>query len=264
MPADALVQLLNRNGYQAIFLPRTGLVPPEIYTYVKPTLRRRGPLSDYMNTSSLTINRGRLANIEGRQTGGKHLKAAVDFLKSALEILGISGIPKVDLNFAGAAEFTFSFANITYASVDPAQIDRILQRLKIPLAIPDERIETGALHIAYEYAYSTTVQMSRSDQKEFDVDISGKLAEFIDVGGNAKVEATRNSTISFSTLDLQPAAFAYRAGRLHRDGSRWTFDPEVVMRGVREAGHSEPPPTFIAAEDHVLRVLDEPFGKKSR
>src|SRR5664279_5067634 len=151
MPSDALVKLLNRYGYQAVFLPRTGLLPPEIYTYVKPSLKRRGPLSDYMDTSQLTVNQGRLSNLEGQQTGGKRLQAAVDFLRSALQLLGISSIPKVDLKFTGASEFVFSFANVTYLSVDPTKIDRLLQQLTVPLAIPDDRVESGALHIAYEY-----------------------------------------------------------------------------------------------------------------
>lgn len=263
MPGDALVKLLNRNGYQAILLPRTGIVPPDVYTYVKPTLRRRGPLLDYMDTADLTIHQGRLSNIEGQQTAGKRFNAAVDFLKSALEVLGIGGVPKVDLKFAGASEFVFSFANVTYLSVDPSRLDKILQQLKVPLAIPDDRVETGALHIAYEYAYSTTVQMRRADQQAFSTDISGKIAEFIDIEGGAKVESTDNTVINFSTQNLQPAAFAYRAGRLLRSGSRWTFEPEVVMRGAAAAGPHAVPPSFIAAEDHVLRVVDEPFSRLS-
>jgi hypothetical protein len=146
---------------------------------------------------------------------------------------------------------------VTYLSVDPSKIDKVLQQLRVPLAIPDERLETGALHIAYEYAYSTTLQMGRADRRAFDVEVSGKLADFINLGGGAKVESQDNTLISFSTPDLQRAAFAYRAGRLHRAGSRWTFDPEVVMRGG--TGPAAVPPSFIAAEDHVLRVIDEPF-----
>ena len=43
--ADQLVKLLNQYRYQPVFLPRTGLLPPELYNFVKPSLKRRGPLA---------------------------------------------------------------------------------------------------------------------------------------------------------------------------------------------------------------------------
>jgi hypothetical protein len=86
------------------------------------------------------------------------------------------------------------------------------------------------------------------------------VAEFIDVEVGAKIDVAHNSVISFSTTDLRPAAFAYRAGRLMRSGSRWTFEPEVVMRSSETSIREVAPPNFIAAEAHVLRVVDEPFS----
>jgi hypothetical protein len=258
MPSDSLVKLLNRSGYQAILLPRTGLKPPDLYTYVKPTLRRRGPVSDYMDISDLVVSSGRLGNLEGQQTGGKRLNAALDLLKSALEVLGIGSVPKIDLRFTGADSLVFAFSNVTYLSVDPTKIDRLLKTFKVPRAIGEDAIETGALHIAYEYVYSTTLQMRRGDNREFETDVSGDVGKFINADVGAKIEVSHNSVISFSTADLRPAAFAYRAGRLIRSGSRWTFEPEVVMRGV-DTPREVRPIDFIPAEDHVLRVVNEPL-----
>jgi hypothetical protein len=212
-----------------------------------------------VDTTDLIVNSGRLSNIEGRQTGGKRFSAAVDLLKSALEVLGIGIVPKIDLRFTGADSFVFSFANVTYLSVDPTKIDKLLKTFKVPRAIGQEAIGAGALHIAYEYVYSTTLQMRRSDNREFETDVSGRVGEFIDADVGAKIDVARNSVISFSTADLRPAAFAYRAGRLMRSGSRWTFEPEMVMRRPETSPREVAPPDFIAAENHVLRVIDEPF-----
>jgi len=52
-----------------------------------------------VDTSDLIVDSGRLSNIEGQQTGGKKYSAAVDLLKSALEVLGIGSVPKIDLKF---------------------------------------------------------------------------------------------------------------------------------------------------------------------
>lgn len=259
--SDQLVKQLNRFGYQPVFLPKTGLLPPELYNFVKPALKRRGPLVDYMaEVSQVKMNNGRLADIEGKCTSGKNFKAAADFLKSALAALGISSVPKLDLSFAGGNELTFAFSNVTYQAVDPSQLDKILQKLAVPASIPDNYVTDGDLHIVYEYAYANTIRMSRADQKSFSTDVSGKVGDFVDLGTNAKVEVHGNNTISFSTNATEPAAFAYKAGRLQRvTDIRWIFEPEVVMRATEAMGlAAATPPTFVPAPGIVLVAVDEP------
>jgi hypothetical protein len=102
--ADALVALLNGYGYQPIFLPRTGLKPPDLYTYIRRQghLIRRGSLLRYLpDHPTLEPLNGKLANIEHKQTSGKDIGAAVSFLESALRCIGIENVPKLDLRFTG-------------------------------------------------------------------------------------------------------------------------------------------------------------------
>lgn len=171
-------------------------------------------------------------------SSNKHFDAALGFLQKALQALGVSGVPKIDLSFTGAKEFTFAFSNVTYQSVDPAVLDGILQDLDIPLAIPDDYVQMGKLHVAYEYAYANTLIMSRSDGKKFDADVSGDLGAYINVGAKGNVELI--STVSFSSSSGEVAAFAYKAGQLEKDANRWTFKPEEVLRGAdgRETGET--------------------------
>jgi hypothetical protein len=77
------------------------------------------------STTYLFLNptSGRLGDIQTAQTSGKNFGAATNFLKSALAVLGITSIPKLDLSFAGTGDFVFSFSNVSYASVDPAEIE---------------------------------------------------------------------------------------------------------------------------------------------
>ena len=123
----------------------------------------------------------------------------------------------------------------------------------MPLAIPDEYIAAGALHIAYEYAYASTLSMSRQDSKAFSSDVSGSIGQYINLGVNGKVNVTGNKTVSFSTTDQKPAAFAYKAGRLEKKGVRWIFEPEIVMRG-KEAGAPESTQPYLPAHGVVLAV----------
>src|SRR5262249_45640441 len=126
--ADALVELLNSLGYQPVFLPRTGVVPPELYNLANGRLVRRGPLKDYPPAAAgLVAKDGQLPDIAHRQTTKKQLKGAVAFLERALHCLGIASVPKLDLSFTRSTELVFAFAEVTYKSVDPSQLDPVLK-----------------------------------------------------------------------------------------------------------------------------------------
>ena len=72
--ADRLVKLLNAEGYVPIKLPRTGVVPPELYNYdaTARKLIRRGPLKAYLPAAGkIPLRSGHLASIESKQSGGQ-------------------------------------------------------------------------------------------------------------------------------------------------------------------------------------------------
>jgi len=256
--SDALVTMLNSYGYQPVFLPRTGVVPPELYNFANKRLVRQGELARFFKKPvTFTPSKGRLGDLQGKVTSSKNFSAALGFLQKALQALGISGMPKIDLSFTGSKEFVFSFSEVTYQSVDPAVLDGILQNLSIPLAIPDAYVQMGGLHIAYEYAYANTLTMARSDGKKFEGDVTGGVGAYIDVGAKGSVELKGNSTISFSSSTGELAAFAYKAGQLHKIEDRWTFEPEVVMRAQDERGIEPRGTPFLPARTVVLVAEDE-------
>ena len=99
---DALVKTLNGLGYQPIFLPRTGVKPPELYNADRGRLFRRRPLADKLpSTAKLQLTIGRLPSIEHAESSSKSLKAAGSFLNNALQCLAITEAPRIDLGFAG-------------------------------------------------------------------------------------------------------------------------------------------------------------------
>ena len=250
---DQLVELLNEYGYQPVFLPKTGIVPPELYSFADHKLIRLGALSAYFSEPvTFQPKNGKLGNIEGKITSGKSGHAAIGFLQNALAVLGLGNLPKIDLSFAGTEEFGFAFTNVTYQAVDPAVLGPMLQSLKMDLYIPDEYVEADAMHIAYEYAYATSLKMIRADHREFSVNVSGGIGQYVDLGVGGKTEVTGNSAVSFSGSDTNLAAFAYKAGRLHKRGTRWTFEPEVVQKGLVEG----PPAPYLPAPTRVLRLED--------
>jgi hypothetical protein len=254
MANDALVKLLNSFGYQPVFLPRTNVAPPELYGYVNDRLIRYGPLRFFLQqVDQLSPTRGAMPDLYQKETTGKDAHASVSFLENALRALGIAGIPKLDLSFAGKSELVFSFSEVSYVAVDPVQLYTVLQKFLAFDAIPNNYINAGRLHVAYEYLYSRRLVMSRADHKSFDIDVSGKIGDFIDLGTAGHVDTDGGTVVSFAPLTTELPAFAYKAGRVSREGSHWVFEPEIV--GAKRAVE-QPPVPYIPQKAAVLKVDD--------
>ncbi|MGM9488114.1 hypothetical protein [Ideonella sp. YS5] len=250
--ADALVRELNKLGYQPVFLPRSGVKPPELYSYVRESQRlvRLGELAEALPAvKTLKPTKGELGNIELHYTSSKKLSGAVNFLQAALQCIGIGAVPKLDLRFAGANEFSFALTGLHYLSVDPLRLNQLLADLNTT-GIPAEHLEEGRLHVAYEYAYASELLMSRGDKADFEAGVEGKVGEFIDLGGKGSVSVASSSTLKFKGAAGAEAAFAYKAGRLVREGRGWAMYPEQVMRG----GLTETKQPFVPQPAVVLTV----------
>ena len=254
---DGLVWELNQLGYQAAWLPQTGLVPPDVYNVASVAggrrLVRRGPLRDYLPAvAQLPLHRGQTTDIDHHQTTKKQLVGAVDFLKRALGYLGVSAIPKLELGFAGGSELTIAFSDVHFARVDISAIEPLLKQMQTH-AIPQDVIASGRLHLAYEYLYAGSVHVTRADKRAFDVDVKGRLGEFIDVGTSAHVSVEQGTRLAFSGKG-ERAAFAYKAARLTRPGADWEIETVVSMRSP--GGPPSSAPYLPAAIGVVLEAGD--------
>ncbi|MFE6937554.1 hypothetical protein [Streptomyces chartreusis] len=227
--------MLNESGFQPIFMPRTGLTPPELYNLVRrnrrPHLVRRGPLAHYVPAAAdLPLLRSEMPDISRTRTRGKSLSAATEFLTQALTCLGISVTPNIDLSFVGTSSITFAFRSVHSLRVDPSTLDQVITDLR-PGAIPPDYIDSGFLHIAYEYAFAGSLTLQREDRRDFNVTAEADLGGFITVGPGIGLRMTDGHTLHFTrSPSADPPAFAYRAGRLVASGGRWYFHPEEVYR----------------------------------
>jgi hypothetical protein len=251
--ADALVTLLNRAGYQPVFLPRTGLTPPELYNYGKQTgkarLIRRGPFADYLpEPVKFDVIRSSLPDISHSRTSSKDLSASLDFLRRCLACLGITAVPSLDLSFAGTKRLVFAFKNVWSLRVEPSALDHALRDLDLG-AIPQEYAERGFLHLAYDYVFTPSLAIQREDRREFAAGVDGDIGEFIQLGADAKVTVEDRSTITFDATTDDVPAFAYKSGRLMYD-TRWRFYPEETYR----SGTEESSRPFVVRRGVVLEI----------
>jgi hypothetical protein len=252
---DRLVAALNDLGFQPVFIPTTGLEPPELYNHHGGRLIRRGPLKRYLKGRIPPVRTGVLPDIEHHHTSRKRLSEATRFLHNALRCIGV-GPTKLTLSFVGSDDLVFAFSEVTTRRIDPADLDPLLQQLELH-AIPDEYVRGGALHIAYEYVFAKRLEVRREDSKAFASQISGRLQEFIDLGANGRVRVHEGTALIFTTDHETPAAFGYKAGQLRLENGKWAFYPEILS-GARADASDSVKASYLPARGVVLVGLDDP------
>ena len=137
---DALVSVLNRAGYLPVFLPQTGLSPPDVMLYDRKVhrLKRYGTLAELAPmVKTIHPRSSNVAPIEGYCKTEKSSHTALGFLKAVLRVIGINSAPKLDLGFASTSDLVFSFLGVTGKEVDLLQLNDVLKTLHLE-GLPEE------------------------------------------------------------------------------------------------------------------------------
>src|SRR5208337_3169164 len=127
--ADSLITYLNSLGYNPVFLPTTGVLPPQLYNFGDRHLVRLGPLSTYLRRNALAprLHEGKVSEIELRRTRKRNLSAAFSFLGNALRFLGLTSGPNLDLSLDGGAGLVFSVSGVIYQRIDPGEVAMLVR-----------------------------------------------------------------------------------------------------------------------------------------
>jgi hypothetical protein len=256
--ADALVELLNREGYQPFSIPRTNVDAPDVLTVVNKEMRFWGRLHKFYDTNDGTPipevapTAGRSPDIELQHTTRKKLGLATSCLQSLLKCIGLTSFPKIDLSFCGDASLTFRVSGVTYRRVDPVDLNPFLQRFS-QRNIPDEYVDEGAVHTTYEYLYAERLLMQLSSGQELQAELSGSIGDYIDLGTQGDVAVRDRSTLEFTSKNGDAVAFAFRSGRLERAGNKWTLYIHESALG-RETHEQR---LWVPARGELLRAAND-------
>jgi hypothetical protein len=253
---DALVTLLNAEGYQPLILPRSGLVAPWVYTYKQRKLAPQGPLSDFLpaGTPAPPRNSGQLGDIEHRETDNKSTSAAGSFLGDALKCIGITSAPKLDLSFAEGHDIAFSFEEVTFDGLDVSKVKQLMALVDFSTYAKEEQ---AYLYIAYEFAFAGKLMMRSSSS--FVSSADGKafqIGTYFDLGAQGQAKMESETTISFSAKNGVTAAFACKIGRLEKRVKGWFFFATEDGGEGFLADEGKPKP-FLLERGVVLRVEEE-------
>ena len=233
--SDELVRVLSKGGYQPIFLPRTGVQPPEVYGVVEKRLVRHGPLQSYVRgAADLQRKTGHLPEIEAHRTSKKGANASAKFLLRALSCIGVDGL-RADLGLDSSEKLTFSFVDVTFEMVEPADIQRLFtQTLRVQF--PRHLLRTGTAHVVYEYLFARRLRIVRERSQNTAFTLGASLTKELE----GAISVTNESDSSFVLSSPNPihAAFAFRAGLVLEEGSSLAFYPEVTkaLMGGEDAG----------------------------
>jgi hypothetical protein len=253
---DALVKLLNEDGYQPLIFPRTGLVAPWVYTYKDRKLVPEGPLSDFLppGTPEPPRNRGQLGDIEHHETDNKSTSAAGSFLGDALKCIGITSAPKLDLSFVDGHDITFSFEEVTYDGLDVAKVRHLMPLVDFSSYAKEEQ---AYLYIAYEFAFAGKLAMRAASSISSSFTAKAfQIGAYLDLGSQGQAKVESETKISFAGNNGVTAAFACKIGRLEKRGKRWYFfATEDGGEGfLADEGKLKP---FLLERGVVLRVEDD-------
>jgi hypothetical protein len=260
---DPLLEFVNAAGCQVMACAQTGLRPPDIYVKAKEGRRRklvrRGPVSDYLREphafeviTSETWSASSQPSDSVAVGGGAHV------LQGWLKVLGLTS-PKIDLSFADSSEVTFSLGRVTSMRVEPSEIDQVLEILTLD-AIPPKSVEMGFVHVAYEYLFTTSLDMRRIDGRAFSTSAEADFNDVVGGSVHAECEHKGQAAITFTAQNDGPVAFAYRAGSLTRgDRDQWYFEPLIRLKGSDVIGDPAAPPDdqhYVPFAGEIIDVVD--------
>lgn len=253
---DALVKLLNEDGYQPLIFPRTGLVAPWVYTYKDRKLVPQGPLSDFLpaGTPEPPRNRGQLGDIEHHETDNKNVSAASSFLGDALKCIGITSAPKLDLSFVDGSDIAFSFEEVAYDGLDVSKVQRLMPQIDFSSYAKEEQ---AYLYIAYEFAFAGKLTMRAASSVSTSFTAKAfQIGTYFDLGSQGQVKVENETKISFAGNNGIVAAFACKIGRLEKRGKRWFFFATEDGGEGFLADEGKPRP-FLLERGVVLRVEED-------
>lgn len=251
---------LNERGYQPAFMPATGLIPPDLYTYNNHRIIRVGPLKDFLydGTEIPEIRDGELLDIELVQTTAKSLAGSVKFLADVLQTLGLTGSPKLNLSFAGSGDLTFQLVKVTYKETSTAEFPALAGKI-VRDRVPKKVVEDDGLHVVYHYAYAEKLEMRRKDGKAIDGGAGVNVNSIVDVQAKASLRIENGNSLVFQAKNGFPIAFAYKAGQLRRSGGRFEFFPEQIKHFSGQHVGGGGAPEYLPKPGIVPRIKSFPI-----
>lgn len=170
-------------------------------------------------------------------------KGSISFLSGILSKFGFRGAPEGHANAEASRSLDLVFKKVTCKRVDSGAVHDALENYD-PTKFGIEHLEAGKVYVAYEYLYSSELEVRTGRNMTGEAGLKAQLGEVanVEIGVDGGIEDGDAMT------SKKPVAFAMRMVRLKWADGRYNLDYDDLL----DFG-AEPAPAVIP---HMGTVFD--------
>lgn len=215
--AEKLLTFFTERGYQPILIGRSDLVPPDVFLLGEDRYRWFGPLRDLLKPESkiFETSSGDVPELELVETHAHDAQTSFNFFNKLLERFGLTGSGKAKTNLT--RDETLRLRRVTVRSVSPVAIEAALNEGLDVEKLGEDR--TQHVHIAYQYLYSSEVEIILGDRTNVSIGLSAKIPTVVE--GDANAASKKEGVDATSYKKDNPVVIAFKAAQLVKHNSRW-------------------------------------------
>lgn len=251
---ERLIAFFTERGYQPILIAKSNLIPPDVYLLGEERYRRLGSLRDLLKpeTALPEPEIGKAPELELVETHGGEARLSFNFFSKLLENFGLTGSPKGSAKASLASNERLRFQDVTVRTVSPIAIETALNDGLDTKKLGMDRIDQKVVHVAYEYLYSSKVEVILGNGRNASIGLSASISNAIDAKADVSAHQKGVDATSHQKKD-SPVAVAFKAALLVKHGSRWRLKLMDGSGSGIAPGHVKP---YIFKPDAILTIED--------
>ncbi len=261
--ADPYVELLKRQGYCLVRLPRADIRPAQVLVQAGRDLQSAGELGSAFVPGTVPLPFPRtdipVADLRGQGTGRLGAGLGLSILGDVIQALG-GGTAGLDGAYQRARRFSFTFREVLRDSIDLVELDHFLSQAELhPMGTNVRRLlDADELYVITATLKSNKLTVEAHGEQDSALGVEASAIQSV-VGAQVRVAQEQSTLSKMTYTGPKPLVFAIQAVRLlYRDGffsALKPVDTRVAMRGLSE--EDEPPAIphgQLASEGPFMRL----------
>jgi hypothetical protein len=232
---DPQLTYLNKQGYNVVRLPRTGIEPLDVLGKDGKVIDRLGRLSQIWASTTPEPQPGAArsaANIDGKKSDSLDLSIGLKILSNILGGMG-AAIPQLDFAYKDVKKVQFTFTNVKVIAVDPFEVGRYLSSGDLDSHNPfvthyfdDEDTDAFVITEVLK-SNSITVAAQRDNGIEVGVDVPA-IQQAVGVKVGVKTAGASTTQVTYEGAEL--LTFGFKVFSIEYENGRW------AIRGIKPSG----------------------------
>jgi hypothetical protein len=234
---DPALTYLNKDGYNVVRVPRTGIEPLDVLGRDGKSIEKLGSLCEVWKSTEpppKASDPQPSANISGQKTQSLDLGIGLKMLASVLSGMGSgAGLPSLQSSYKSSRSVEFRFVDVYSVCVTPFALGNYLAHGSLNLANPvvqayfgneetDEFVITDVLK-------TSSVSVTAKGDSAIDVSLDVPAIQSM-VGANVTVKVGSSSSAEIIYQGKSQLTFGFKAFQSFFENGRWS------IRGIQTSG----------------------------